>query len=147
MSYFAYKARVFHRKLTSGEIFNNRLLLENTRLFFDIVFRKSFWGDKALMEGDKVVMGNPQSPPIGKTLKAIDEISQNMYQPKSVDKMADFEALTLCIFLNSSQMCTYFCKDLVTGYCLYFIKIRLPTVISSQIDFISQTSYYGLDVM
>ena len=39
------------------------------------------------------------------------------YQPKSVKgKMADFETLTLFISKNSSQMCSYFCKDLVTGY-------------------------------
>ena len=45
-----------------------------------------------------------------------------MYQPKSVDKMTDFEKLTLCIRMNSSQMCAYFCKDVVTGYCLYLLK-------------------------
>ena len=32
------------------------------------------------------------------------------YQPKSVDKMTDFETLTLCISLNVCQMCAYFCK-------------------------------------
>ena len=26
--------------------------------------------------------------------------------------MLDFETSTICICLNSSQMCTYFCKDL-----------------------------------
>ena len=36
------------------------------------------------------------------------------YQPKSAGKMVDFESLTLFISLNSSQVCTYFCKDLVT---------------------------------
>ena len=35
-------------------------------------------------------------------------ISQMTYEPKSVGEMADFETLTLCIFLNSSQMCTYY---------------------------------------
>ena len=44
-------------------------------------------------------------------------ISQMTYQPKSVDKMADSETLTVCISLDSSQTCTYFCKDLVTGHC------------------------------
>ena len=37
------------------------------------------------------------------------------YQPKSVGKIADFETLTLRISLNSSQTCTYFCKNLVAG--------------------------------
>ena len=49
-------------------------------------------------------------------------ISQVMYQLKGVGKMADIETLTLCIFLNPSQMCTYVCKDLVTGYCLHLVK-------------------------
>ena len=43
-------------------------------------------------------------------------ILQMTYQPKSVGKMADFETLTAFISLNSSQMCTHYCKDLVTGY-------------------------------
>ena len=34
------------------------------------------------------------------------------YKRKSVGKMVDFKILTLCISLNSSQLCTYFCKDL-----------------------------------
>ena len=39
--------RVFHRRLTGGEILNNKLL-----------FSGNFCGgDKALMKGDKVVMG------------------------------------------------------------------------------------------
>ena len=45
-------------------------------------------------------------------------IQQMMYQPKSVGKMVDFEKLALSISLNSNQICTYFCKDLVTGYSL-----------------------------
>ena len=53
--------------------------------------------------------------------------------------MADFGILTLCISLNSSQMCAYFCKDLVTGYWLYLVKILFPTVIRFQIDFIIHT--------
>ena len=32
--------------------------------------------------------------------------------PKSAGKMAEFESLTLFISLNSSQICTNFCKDL-----------------------------------
>ena len=53
-------------------------------------------------------------------------ISERTYHPKSVGKVADFETLTLCIFLNSSQMCTYFCKDLVAGYYLYLVKDLIP---------------------
>ena len=34
------------------------------------------------------------------------QISQMMYQPKSVGKIAAFETLTLCIYLNSGQMST-----------------------------------------
>ena len=41
------------------------------------------------------------------------------YQPRSIGKMEDFETLT---FLNSSQMHTCFCKDVVTGYCLYLVN-------------------------
>ena len=41
------------------------------------------------------------------------------YQSEGVDKMVDFETFTLCISLNSSQMCAYFRKEFVTGYCLY----------------------------
>ena len=37
-------------------------------------------------------------------------ILQMTYQPKSAGKMVDFEASTLCIFLNSSQKCRYFFK-------------------------------------
>ena len=33
-------------------------------------------------------------------------------QPKSEGKMANFETLTLCIFLRASQMCTYFLRGL-----------------------------------
>ena len=46
------------------------------------------------------------------------------HQPKSVGRVlvADFETLTPSICINSSQMCTYFCKDFVTGYCLYMVK-------------------------
>ena len=37
-------------------------------------------------------------------------ISRMTYQPKSVDKMAQFEILTFCISLNSSRMSTYCSK-------------------------------------
>ena len=40
----------------------------------------------------------------------------NEYQPKSMVEMADFETLTLCISLSSSQMCTSIFIDLVAGY-------------------------------
>ena len=52
-------------RLSHGEeIFNNRLLFESNRLMvFPIVcFLEFLWEDKALMEGDKVVMGDPESP-------------------------------------------------------------------------------------
>ena len=39
----------FHRRLTSGGIFNNRLLFKNNTLLFSEIFL----GDKALMEGTK----------------------------------------------------------------------------------------------
>ena len=53
-------------RLSHGEgIFNNRLLFESNRLMFSLlfVFWKFLWEDKALMEGDKVMMGDPLSPP------------------------------------------------------------------------------------
>ena len=58
-------------KLIHGKgIFNNRLLFESNRLMFSLlfVFWKFLWEDKALMEGDKVMMGDPRVPPLGKTL-------------------------------------------------------------------------------
>ena len=58
------------------------------------------------------------------------------YQATSVGKMADFETLTLCISLNSRQMCAYFCKDLAAGYCLDLVK---KTVIRFDIDFATHT--------
>ena len=59
--------RVFHGRLTSGGIFNNRLLFKNNRLLFSLLFSGNVCGGKALMEGDKVVVGNsPQSPLLGK---------------------------------------------------------------------------------
>ena len=61
------------------------------------------------------------------------------YQSKSVGKMADFETLTLCISLNSSQMCTYFCKDSVTEYCPYLARNSIATVIHFRTDFITHT--------
>ena len=39
--------------------FNNRLLFKNNRLLFSYCFLEILCGDKALMEGDKVVMGDP----------------------------------------------------------------------------------------
>ena len=48
------------------------------------------------------------------------------YQPKCADEMADAETLIFCISLNSNQICTYFCKDLVTGYCLHLIENSIP---------------------
>ena len=53
-------------------------------------------------------------------------VSKLTCQPKNVGKMEDFEALTLCISLNQSEMCAYFCKDLVTGHCLYLVNNSIP---------------------
>ena len=53
-------------RLSHGEgIFNDRLLFESNRLMFSLlfVFWNFLWEDNALMEGDKVVMGDPLSPP------------------------------------------------------------------------------------
>ena len=50
------------------------LLFENNMLLFSLLFSENFsGGDKALMEGDKVVMGrfpqsHPPPPQLGKTL-------------------------------------------------------------------------------
>ena len=46
--------------------FNNRLLFENNRSLFSYCLLNCFMGDKALMEEDKVVMGDPPVPPLGK---------------------------------------------------------------------------------
>ena len=59
--------------------------------------------------------------------------------PESVFKMAGFESLILCISPNSSQMCTYFCKDLVTGYFLSLAKNSIRNRFSFQIDFTTHT--------
>ena len=55
----------FPRNLARGKggIFNNRLLFKNNMLLFSLLFSGNFVGDKAVMEGDKVVTGeSPQSP-------------------------------------------------------------------------------------
>ena len=59
--------RVFPRRLTNGGIFNNRLLFENSRPLFSLLFSGNFCGG-GLDGGDKVVMGDPPVPPLGKTL-------------------------------------------------------------------------------
>ena len=48
-----------------GGIFNNRLLFENNKRLFSLLFSGNFCGrgHKALMEGDKLVMGGSPSPP------------------------------------------------------------------------------------
>ena len=53
-------------------------------------------------------------------------ISQTTCQPKSVGKMADFENLNFSICPNSSQLCIFFCKALVTGYWLHVGKNSIP---------------------
>ena len=55
------------------------------------------------------------------------QIRQMTYQFKCAGKMVDFEILTLCVSLNSSQVCTYFCKDLLVRYCLYLVKKSIPS--------------------
>ena len=66
---------------------------------------------------------------------------------KTVDKMADFETLTLCISLNSSKMCNYFFQGLD-----YTILSVPGKKFDSQLLFIFKlislpTPYcYGLDV-
>ena len=74
-------------------------------------------------------------------------ISQMTYQPMSVGKISDFETLTFCVSLNSNQMCTYFCKDLVTGYCLYLLKksYSQPSFVFKLI-LLPKPCCYGLDV-
>ena len=47
-----------------------------------------------------------------------------MYHPKSVGKVADIENLTLCISLNSGEMCTYFLQGL--SYRVQSISNRHP---------------------
>ena len=55
--------RLFPKRLTNGGTFNNRLLFTNNRLF-SLLFSGNFCGGtKALMEGDKVVMGVLSVPP------------------------------------------------------------------------------------
>ena len=55
---FVMRFTVTLRRLTNGGIFNNMLLFKNNRLLFSLLFSEHFCGgDKALMEGDKVVMG------------------------------------------------------------------------------------------
>ena len=56
---------------------------------------------------------------------------------RTVNKMADFEILTLCVSLTSSKMCTSFCKELVTRYCLYLVKRSIPSRHVSKFDFIT----------
>ena len=49
-------------------------------------------------------------------------ISQITYKPQSAGEMVDFETFILSVPWNSNQMCTYFCKDLVTGHYLCLVK-------------------------
>ena len=43
-------------------------------MVFSIVFWKFLWGDKALMEEDKVVMRDPPIPPLVKTLALVRDL-------------------------------------------------------------------------
>ena len=67
-------------------------------------------------------------------------ISEKTYQPKCVGQVVGFETLALCISLKSIQMCTYFCRGLVAGYCLYLEEIPFETVIRFLIDLVSHIS-------
>ena len=58
--------RVFPKRLTNGGIFNNRLLFENSRPLFSLLFSGNFCGGEGLDGGDKVVMGDSPVPPLGK---------------------------------------------------------------------------------
>ena len=60
--------RVFPSRLTNGGIFNNRLLFENCRPLFSLLFSGNFCGGEGLDGRDKVVMGDPPVIPLGKTL-------------------------------------------------------------------------------
>ena len=51
----------------------------------------------------------------GWSLANYGRVSTDDVSAKSVGEMVDFKILTPCISLNSSQMCTHFYKDLVTG--------------------------------
>ena len=58
-----------------------------------------------------------------------------------------FWNLTNCISLNSSQRCIYFCKDLVTGYCLYLTeKFDSQPSTVFKLTLISKCCRYGPDV-
>ena len=87
---------------------------------------------------DRLLANQVAEKPIRTSCHIINEYTHFVSPKHSIDefqspinagKMADYETLTLCVFPNSSQMCTYFCKDLVIGYCLYLAKIRFPTII------------------
>ena len=75
-------------------------------------------------------------------------ICQMTYQPKRVNKMADFETLTLRISLISIQICTYFCNDSVTTYCLYLVK-KFDSQLSSvfKVILLPTPCSHGLDEM
>ena len=66
--------------------FNNRILFKNNRLLFSINFCR---GDKALMEGDQVVMGDPQPPsPLGKTLFSDQGVPMNHLNMTSLESVS-----------------------------------------------------------
>ena len=60
-----------------------------------------FQGRKLKVDSKVTTDIRRKSNPTGGIYK---RISQTTYQPKSVGEMADFETLTLCISLNSTQM-------------------------------------------
>ena len=89
-----------------------------------IFFLNGLW--RFLKNGHLPVKLHSSAPP---ALNQVSKrrISQMIYQPKSKSKMADFDTLPLCFSIsNSSQMHTYYCKNLVTGYSLYLVKKSIP---------------------
>ena len=81
-------------------------------------------------------------------VKTYRQISQMMYQPKSVGKVEDFETFTLFISLNSSQQYTYFCRGLAN----YRVMSAPGKISNSQpssvfkLILLPTTSCYGLDL-
>ena len=71
---------------------------------FPIVFWKFLWGDKALMEGDKVVMGgDPPSPPTRKTLGCYQEFCCNPKMRVALFKLTAIDSILLRTPLMSSS--------------------------------------------
>ena len=73
-----------------GEIFKHRLL-------FSILFSGNFlWGDKVLMEGNKVVIGGSPIPPLGKTLPGYYSLTLSAHNKKRLASIVSFMFLENC---------------------------------------------------